>query len=218
MGMLVGIVAAVLVLACLLFAGSGCSRATSPPPPPPIVTVEGVKSLDRVAVRALLKRLADTPPPKGTVRGAMCYTPALPPDHAGYLCPKCGERTLYDVKKSTAERRCDVNVVESVQWEIPSCRRRIEALRKIAGNAVMFDESQFCRKCSPNIVSPKLILHISYKGEKVRNIEKADADDVRILTDFLSGKLLTESRGDETTPLKNDLPRLQELLGVKLDE
>jgi len=173
-----------------------------------------MKSLDRAAVRVLLKRLADAPAPQGTARGAMCYVAAPPPHRADYVCPKCGERTVYDGSKATAETPYEREIPEIVEWEIPSCRRVFEELRKVAGDAMVFDESQFCRKCSPKVVLPKLVLHISYKGEKVREIEKIDGSDLRILTDFLSGKLLTESRGDETTPLKHDLPRLQELLGV----
>jgi hypothetical protein len=217
MGMLVGIVAAVLLLACLLFAGGGCSRATPPAPPSPIVTVEGVKSLDRAAVRAMLKRLADTPPPKAKTRGAMCYSVALPPDRADYICPKCGERTIYDLKTSATERPGERGITETVEWGIASCRRQFEELRKVAGKSIMLDESQYCRKCSPKVVSPKLVLHVSYNGEKARDIENIDSDDLHILTDFLAGNLLTESY-DDKNPLKDDLPRLQELLGVKLDE
>jgi hypothetical protein len=58
-----------------------------------------------------------------------------------------------------------------------------------------------------------LVLRISYKGEKTRDIEKVELDDLTLLSEFLSGKLLTE----DTQPLKDRLPRLQELLGVKVE-
>jgi hypothetical protein len=224
MEMLLGIAAAVLLVACLLLASGGCSsRTASGPPPgaapnrPPVVSTAGMKSLDRAAIRALLKRLADTPAPNKTSTGAMCYSVAPSPPRAEYICPKCGERTLYDDSKLKPEKQREYGVDE-VRWEIPACRRELQELRKVAGDAVALDESQFCRKCSPKITEPKLVLHISYAGGKVRAVEKIDHGDLRMLRELLSGELLTTGDNEGTYPLKEFLPRLEELLGVKLDE
>ena len=144
MGMLVGIVAAVLLLVCLLFAGGGCSTRTSPgPPPPPIVSVAGMTSLDRAAVRAMLKRLADAPPPTKLAVGAMCYVVSPAPPRVDYICPKCGERTLYDSSKVTAEKLHDDMITAlTVERELPWCRSEFQELRKVAGHAMELDESQ----------------------------------------------------------------------------
>jgi hypothetical protein len=64
---------------------------------------------------------------------------------------------------------------------------------------------------------PKLVLHVSYKGEKARDIEDVNHGDLRILRDFLAGQLLTTGDNDSVDPLKNSLPRLCVLLGVKSD-
>lgn len=203
MGTIFGIIVAVLLVFGLLFAG-GCSPWV---PSPPVVTVSGIKSLDRAAVRALLKRLADTPPPTKLSAGASCYKPISLPDRADYICPKCGERTLY-IKDGSFD----------VKYSIPDCRGPIKEIRELAGNAISFDESQFCRKCSPKVRNPKLILRIAFAGEPTREIERFNADDLRILRDFLAGKLVSKNGTDWELPLKSSLPRLQELLGVKLDE
>lgn len=216
MGMFAALVAAMLLLACLLFVGSGCSTRTSPAPTP-IVSVEGMQSLDRAAVRAMLKRLAETPPPTQLATGAMCYAMASPPNRADYICPKCGERTLYDNSKYKTEKPYDMGIAWTVERELPYCRSEFQELRKIAGHAIEFDESQFCRKCSPNVTKPKLVLHISYKDDNVRDVEAIDHHDLRILRKFLAGELKTTSDNEGEAPLKNDLPRLQELLGVKLE-
>jgi hypothetical protein len=217
MGMLVGIVAAVLLLMCLVFAGGGCSAKVSPAPSPPIVTVEGMQSLDRAAVRAMLKRLADAPAPTQLALGAMCYDVSSPPLRVDYICPKCGERTLYDSSKVATEKPYDMGITWTVERELPYCRSEFQELRKVAGKAIAFDESQFCRKCSPKVTRPKLVLHISYQGGKVRDVEAIDHRDVRILREFLSGKLKTKGDNEGESPLKTDLPRLQELLGVTLE-
>jgi hypothetical protein len=215
MGMLAAIVAAIMLIACLLFVG-GCSQKTSPAPlapRAPVVSAGEMQSLDRETVRAMLKCLADTPPPPTDAVTAMCYSVAPSPDRADYICPHCGERTVYVAANFKTENLYDRTVTETVAWTIPSCRRHLDALRQSAGRAIIFDESQFCRKCSPKVVLPKLILHICLKGEKVRDIEKFDDDDVRILADLLAGKLLTEDH--YKYPLKDRLPRLQDMLGVK---
>jgi len=225
MGMFVGMVAAVLLLACLLLSGVGCSRqspsnlpATAAAGPAVATSAEGMKSLDRAAIRALLKRLADLPVPKEDFLSAMCYEMALPPRRADYVCPKCGERTLYDDSKLSNEEWIGKGLAQVVDREIPSCRRACLELRKVAGDAVVFDESQFCRKCSPKVTAPKLVLHVSYKGEKARDVADVTHGDLEALHDLLTGQLLTKDDKGFACPLKNCLPRLCVLLGVTNDE
>jgi hypothetical protein len=227
MGTFVGIISAVLLLVCLLFSGSRCFAQTPPSAapagsgePPPAVSTEAVKSLDRGEIRGMLKKLADTPPPKqGKVSFAMCYSTVPPPTRADYICPKCGERTVYDAGEKTSPlERAEHGTVEVVNWGIKVCRRDVEQLRKVVGGAISLDESQFCRKCSPKASSPKLLLRIAYKDGKSRDIENITHDDLRILHDFFAGRLLTKDDRDFESPLKDRLPRLQELLGVKLEK
>jgi hypothetical protein len=212
MGTIVGIVIALFLVVCLLFAG-GCSRPSTIDSPP-VVTMAGMKSLDRAAIKAMLKKLVDSPPPKDLKSGAMCYKPMQLPIRADYVCPKCGERTLYDATKL----KNVAGMPHVVEWEIPSCRREFQLLRKVAGDAIAFDESQFCKKCAPKVTNPKLILRITFTGEPTRTIDNLTADDLRILRDFLTGRFSTTNTADWELPLKESLPRLQELLGVKLDE
>jgi hypothetical protein len=227
MGTFIGVIAAVLLLVCLLFSGNRCYSQTppnaapaAPAEPPPVVSTERVKSLDRGEIRAMLKKLANTPPPEKRSSGAMCYSAAMPPKRATYVCPKCGERTLYDESdKAPPLDRAGSGTASLVEWELPACRRKLDEIRKLAGKTIALDESQFCRKCSPKASSPKLVLHISYKGEKKTvDVEGIKCDDLWILADLLAGKLLTEGDHGREYPLKDELPRLQELLGVKLEK
>lgn len=221
---IVATIAAVVVLACLMLCGSRClgqtpgDRPARPAGPPSATSSDQISSLDRSQVRALLKKLADTPGPKELAMGACCYKPASRPRRAEYVCPKCGERSLYDEAKMAERDWLDHGVAPVVDREVPTCRREIQELRKIVGDAIALDESQFCRKCSPKVTTPKLVLHISYKGEKPRDVEGVKHDDLRMLRELLSGKLRAKADNDSETPLKDKLPRLQELLGEKLDK
>lgn len=226
MGTIFGIIAAALLFACLLLPANRCySQTPAAPapasgPPPAATTTEGVKSLDREQIREMLKKLSDSPPPKKLSAGAMCYSMAAPPQVGTFICPKCGERTLYDEsEKAPPLDRAEKGTARLVEWEVPACRRQIAAIRKLVGDSVTLDESQFCRKCSPNTTSPKLVLHVAYKGEKKTvDIDNVDCDDLCILHDLFSGKLTAEGDQGREYPLKDRLPRLQELLGVKLEK
>ncbi len=213
MGTFAGIIALLLLIGCLALAG-GCSDQSSCPPPV-VVSAKGIQSLDRAAIRAMLKRLADATPPDNLAIGAMCYAVMMPPRSADYICPRCGERTLY---QESNEKHCIHGIALVVNNEIPECRREYAELRKIAGEAVTFDESQFCRKCSPNVTEPKLQFHIMYEDGKPRDISNIRAEDLRILREFLAGRLIHQQANDSQSALKQSLPRLQQLLGIELEK
>ena len=101
-------------------------------------------------MRKLLK-LSMTPAPEDLSRGAMCYDMAMPPETAAYICPKCSEKTLYERDKFEN----GYEIIEKVLYDIGACR---EMVKKIKGINVSLDESQYCRKCSPNVTNPQLCL------------------------------------------------------------
>jgi len=220
MGTFAGIIAVVLLLAWLMLAGGGCSRNTSETPPaiapPPVVLTEKMKSLDRAAVRAMLKHLTDTPLPKKLSPGAMCYYSSVRLRRTDYVCPQCGERTLYEESKLEDIKYSRDNVCIIIGEDIPGCHRELAKIRKIVGDAMALDESQFCRKCSPKVTEPKLVLHITYEDGTTRNAEKVTAEDLQLIREFLAGDAVHKGVRDREIPLKKSLPRLQELLGVEL--
>jgi hypothetical protein len=187
MGTIVGVVAAVLLAVCLLVS-SGCSPSNTPSGGAP-----------------------------GTSRpiGAMCYEVTAPRPEVDYVCPKCGERTVYDGDASNTRRtKSEVTVAA---MEIASCRREFAGLRKVTGDTTMsLDESQFCRKCSPNVSEPKLVLHFTHEG-KPRDIEDIKREDLKILCEFFTGRPLKKD-SSTSKHLEHRRHRLEQLLGVKIDE
>jgi hypothetical protein len=249
MGILVGIVAAALLIGCLiLFCIARCSARSSansterrceasdedraaadaaaeqfllnPPLPPVAVLTTDMKTLNREAIRVLLKWVADTPVPKSPIVCACCYMVAEGPNRSDYLCPRCGERTLYDViakgDKTLSARQKRREIVDAVEYGIPACRQEMQELRKLVGDAISLDESQFCRKCSPTVTEPTLVLHVAYaEGQPQDTVTDVTLADLRLLHKFLAGELF-DNDGIERTPLNESLPRLQTLLGMRL--
>jgi hypothetical protein len=89
-------------------------------------------------------------------------------------------------------------------------------VKEIKGLAVTIDESEFCRKCSPAVMSPVVILITRYPDHKDEYRAKGvNSEDLVLIREFLEGSDRHKGAQDIETPLKNHLPRLRELLGIK---
>jgi hypothetical protein len=142
-----------------------------------------------------------SPEPK---MGAMCYKMAAPPERAEYVCPKCGEKTLY-TKDAARE----------IEWELDSCRREFLLLKSASALSLALDESSYCSHCRPDAKKHALELVVTYAdGASCTNSPITDVD-LSILQGFLKGGLDFKTSNDSTVPLKKMLPRLRQLLGVK---
>jgi hypothetical protein len=206
-----------LLLLGLAIVGSGCSPAGRKIATPVVHSAEHVAQLDRDGVRKLLERVHRTPtlPNVGPLTTAMCYSVALPPDRAEYICPKCGERTLYVNDEKTVFGK---DIARRVDWDLRDCRARIEEIRKVAGEAIVLDESQYCRKCKPGVKEPALVLVATFNQGQPHSVSGVTADDLRLLYEFLSCKVVHAEGQDDESPMRDHLPRLEELLGVKRNE
>ena len=165
-------------------------------------TAVKLASLSRSETRALLAKIerAERPEPK---MGAMCYDMAAPPERAEYVCPTCGERTLYSHEHAAF-----------VQWELEMCRRLFS--RMPHREAMSLDESSFCRKCCPKSSVHELVLTIRFDDGKTTGVHSMTSEDLRLLAGALSGKLTGTTLAEGEEPLKNSLPRLRELLDEKV--
>lgn len=182
---------------CVKTGGQG-DVTTNPQP-------NGEVSAKKVDVDRLLKRLAEQPAPESLNPGAMCYAMMAPPDRAEYVCPTCGAKTIHALDQ--LERG----------WEAPALsvkhyRTYIEQLNKL-GLAAKLDESYLCSACKKEGVSG-LFLDVTSKGRVVRTALKGDAD-LRKLIAFVQGDLIWKGDRGTELPLKPELPRIRQLLGVK---
>lgn len=162
---------------------------------------------DREEIALRLKKLAESPPPSELSMGAMCYDIAGPPDRVDYVCPVCGEKTLYSLDSD--ERIADMFML---QYELNECRR---LARSLAGLDAELDEKEFCRRCRPEVTEPVLVLKVRYpeKGDTVET-RGVDKSDLELLKAFIRGSDRIAGDTGAETPLQDHLKRLRELLGI----
>ena len=84
---------------------------------------------------------------------------------------------------------------------------------------ITLNESQYCKQCTPNVDIPKLGLIIQYQDQtEPHRIWGVTWLDLKIIKATLEGQLKYTKEREVEAVLKNELPRLEELLGVKLDD
>ena len=213
----------VLLLSLFIFLGAaGQSRKPAPakptPPPAKTTTVETVKSMSRAELESMLRKVETSEAPKPKM-GAMCYKVAAPPNRAEYVCPVCGERTLYaiDPKKADSPNdavSADRAQVKTLGWELPACRREMEALKKNSKLKLSLDESSFCKKCQPKAKERGLKLTVTYDDGKKHTVSPVGYYDILLLRDFLKGQLSCEAERQASYPIRKKMARLRELLGL----
>ena len=215
-------VGALLLVIIALLITAGCRKppttVTRPAAPPPKVQPAESTSATRAKLAAQLQTLAESEPPSELAMGAMCYDMEGPPQRSEYVCPACGERTLYALAKQEDEGHwspASWQLIRTVTTELPACRRQI---KEIDGLAVRLDESQFYRQCSPNAETPTLGLVINYDGEPTpHRMSGITSNDLKLIAEFLAGKAKHTGPQDGETPLKNHTERLGELLGIDVE-
>jgi predicted RNA-binding Zn-ribbon protein involved in translation (DUF1610 family) len=219
------VLVAVLAAVVLILALAACAGRGSAPAPPASAPAadrasppaEAAPSA-REALRARLRRLAESPPPTDLSLGAMCYKTAGPPDRVEYVCPKCGERTVYARSGSPAAevRPASWEISQLVEEKIAECRRRVQGLR---GAGVRIDESEFCHACSPDTREPRLALVVRHAGETadIRTVG-VSPEDVALVAEFLNHETKHTLGRDAEEPLKNHVKRIAELLGLEAAE
>jgi len=207
------VVAAIIALG-VAFSLVGCRETPSPVVPPETkVTVapDTAKGVPRVEIAAKLAKLATSKPPTKLAQGAMCYEVMAPPDRMEYVCPACGEKTLYATEGEGASPDAHA-AIATMQFELEGCRR---LAKQIAGLDLALDESAFCRKCTPEGQAPRLCLVVRYAGQDTpHRAEGISTDDLVLIQEFLAGKDRHVS-ADWESPLKKHLSRLQFLLGFE---
>jgi len=147
--------------------------------------------------------LAKRRAPRNLAFGADCYSRAAPPNRSEYVCPVCGEKTLYADSEAW-----------NVEEQLPTAR---ELVAELAENLeIRLDESAYCRHCKPNEKKLDLAIEIRYSDSSQANrISSIDNDDLRLIAEFLAGKNRHDRGMLGETPLNRHKKRLGELLGLK---
>ena len=174
-------------------------------------SAEPDNTMSKEAIINRLKKLAESPAPTNLNMGAMCYKMAGPPDRIEYVCPVCGEKTLYASDKNNV---VNYSVIQFIDRDLGPCRIIAKSITKVK---ITLDETQFCRKCDPKAKNPALCLTIYYPQDKTsHSICNVEEEDLVLLSEFFADKDKHEYSNDQEVPLKNSIKRLEKLLGVTI--
>ena len=167
-----------------------------------LIDSASIKSLSMEQVSFLLARLEREEPPE-PVFGAMCYEMMGAPLVAEYICPVCGEKTLYEDYQTAF-----------IEWELQGARRLAESIDSITEFTITLDETLFCDFCSEqDEQNPGLLLRVvPPEGEDVVN--SVSLTELRMLDSFLQGRLYYLTDNDSQEPLQDHADRLRRLLGL----
>jgi len=159
--------------------------------------------LSKAEILKKLKELKNKPIPTELSTGAMCYKVAMPPDRIDYICPVCGEKTLY-LK----------NPAFPILKELPSMRSLVKPLEKYG---IVLDERALCKKCQTQTSEKTVCLIIPYLENVNQPHKKCPIRDheLKLLNDFFNGKDKYANEYDVETPLVNYLQNLYKIFGLK---
>ena len=160
-------------------------------------------SLTQEQLDTLLNELAQKPAPKNLSFGAMCYMVAMPPERKEYVCPVCNAKTIATTDASWIGRFLD------------TYRQLMQQVKALGLDATL-DERSLCETCRAKMERPPEIgiFFIEVKiGEKTKRTA-INIDDFLKLIAFLEKKDKWTGRTGRELPLKDELPRIRQLLGM----
>ncbi len=195
------LIIAILLTISLIF-GVGCTTKTNNSKTEQIINLDSTTMYDKEHIEKMLKALSVSEPQITNSIGAMCYSPVMKASSAEYICPVCGEKTIYSYEHA-----------DFILNELPYIKSSIKSITKID---CKLDEIQFCKNCSPNIENPELCLTVNIDGLTEHISCNITFSDIILLQEFLNGSQIHKDGYDAETPLKNHLYRIEELLGIKL--
>lgn len=152
----------------------------------------------------LLRELetGETPTPASPITEvraeAMCYSIMETTLIKEYICPECGEKTLYP------------NGVDLERLGFEDCRREFGILKITTDLEMALDDSFLCSHCSPGLSARGIELTVTYPDGTTHKIAPVFRHDLRLLRDFFLGNISSEN-----SPLKYSLPRVRALLGIR---
>ena len=161
-----------------------------------------IKSLSMDQINILLAKLEIEEPPE-PVMGAMCYEAMAYPLVAEYICPVCGEKTIYNDSQTGF-----------IEWELQGCRRMVDTINEYTEFDISLDETLFCDFCSESSdEEPVLLLRVA-STDSTETVNRISIHDLRILESFLQGTLYYTTSNDGQQPLQDYSERIRELLGA----
>jgi len=129
----------------------------------------------------------------------MCYSSPPPMERVEYICPVCGEKTVYHT---------------SFSYDFDNLQNYRDKVNRITKIDVKLDESQFCRKCTPKQSQREFRLLVKYNNAKKAHKTCGIAiDDINLLYEYSEG-IKEHTTWYNKKPLIEYRGRIEELLGA----
>jgi len=163
------------------------------------------ESLTMDQINILLARLEREEAPE-PVRGAMCYEIMASPAVSEYVCPICGEKTIYSDQ-----------LTAFIEWELQGCRRKADLINEYTEFEVMLDETMFCDFCSNGSGDEPVLYLRVLSSDSTETVNPVSVFDLTILESFLQGNLYYTTFNDGQQPIQEYSDRIRVLLGTDSD-
>ena len=161
----------------------------------------GIATMHRYELKKQLEKLERDRATAEAIRKS-CYEISSPPKRFEFVCPTCGERTLYPVQ---------------VNMELAKARALLDLCtqllaERLVGVKLSLDQSTLCRKCHPEGFGavPAQTLTIRYPDDRSESVGGLTGRDLELLSHVLAGRTLPEAPEVRQSPL-GQLRRLGEL-------
>lgn len=154
-------------------------------------------------IQQMLQKLSKTPIKDDLKIGAMCYSRVMPSDTSAYICPVCGEKTIYGEYDEAVLR-----------LEVPRCRSMVSLLP----NTLSLDERSFCKHCDPDPKrGPEMCLIVKLTDQEEHITCGVRENSLEMLLTFFRGETVRMGDTGGEIPLQDEISKIEYLLGVKLE-
>lgn len=169
------------------------------------VTVKEIKSLPRSELAAILKKLKASHPPEIRL-GALCYETVAIYERVEYICQNCGEKTYFP-RSEEGDKLLALQELER-EFSVFSKKSTLQIDMEING---------YCEHCDSGKKPRGATLIVTYQDGTVNRCFPFTLKDLNLIKALLTGKLLYDAGWDNEFVLRDEIPRLIQLLGVEPD-
>ena len=201
-------IAIFLLVLSLLVAGIGIRSSFSQPQKSKDITSDQIMTSSRSTLNDMLKQIEQKDAPEQKM-GAMCYDMVMGPEYIDFVCPRDGEKTVYDRKNYDS-----YSVVEDAV-EMKRFVKHINSTTDLAD--LQLDTTKLCIACYPNLNTDQRFVSLitTYPDGKEYVYDNVSLEDLRILNGFFESNLYYKTYFDEEIALKGKLEKIKTLLGLK---
>jgi hypothetical protein len=169
------------------------------------VTVNKIKSLTQSELAAILKTLKVSQPPEIRL-GALCYETVTIYERLEHFCQHCGEKTYYP-------RSEEANKLLALQ----ELEREFGVFSQKSSLKMDMEVNGYCAHCDSGKKPQGATLIVTYRDGAVNRCFPFTLKDLNLIKALLTGKSLYDAGWDNEFVLRDEIPRLTQLLGVEPD-